>query len=623
MTEPHPPEDATSSELPPRGELTIPAIIAACVVAVIMGASYPYMTLKLGFGPNVSVVAAFFGFVILNIIAHKTYDRWQNNIVQTAGTSAAQTAFMCVLLGAFEILRAKGAINVELTVLQSFVWLTVACTLGVLLAVPLRRHFIIDEKLPFVDGVATGETLIVLDPPRGVGADPALLRAAREATKALGLGLLLSGLFFAMRDESQLLWFVHDGWVPATVIGAVAVANMGVGVSYGFLSIGSGMLLGLRINLSMMLGGTLAWIILPPILVDLISGRPSGEGGLLAGHMLKPGTKNTFLLEWIMWPATGMLVAGGLTALALRWRILIDTFKSLRHARIGSTEFPLPWVISGIALFSFLLCGVQYILLDMPIYMTALAIVMSVPLMLVGIRVLGETNWGPISALSNMMQGVFAVVAPGNIGANMVSSGTTGTIAVSSEAIMQDYKAGQIIGSTPRSLTFAQLMAVPIGAAAVSLAYAAMSETYGIVEKHLLFNQAADAITPGLSSPISNKWAGFATILQDGVGVLPSSALIALVAFSVLGVVLTVLESNKKLKPYVPSSTGIGIGMLVPFAVIAAMFVGGAIGALWDRFDKKSADVYKIPFSSGMIAGEAMVAVVAPLLLYLGWHLSP
>ena len=40
----------------------------------------------------------------------------------------------------------------------------------------------------------------------------------------------------------------------------------------------------------------------------------------------------------------------------------------------------------------------------MPVWMTIAAIVLSLPLMLVGLRVFGETNWGPISALSNMMQ---------------------------------------------------------------------------------------------------------------------------------------------------------------------------------------------------------------------------
>ena len=54
--------------------------------------------------------------------------------------------------------------------------------------------------------------------------------------------------------------------------------------------------------------------------------------------------------------------------------------------------------------------------------------------MLVGIRVLGETNWGPISTLSNMMQAIFGVIAPGQIMPNMASSGVTGSVASSPRA---------------------------------------------------------------------------------------------------------------------------------------------------------------------------------------------
>ncbi len=39
------------------------------------------------------------------------------------------------------------------------------------------------------------------------------------------------------------------------------------------------------------------------------------------------------VLFWVMWPATGMLVAGGLTALVLRWRLLVGTFRSLRDGQ--------------------------------------------------------------------------------------------------------------------------------------------------------------------------------------------------------------------------------------------------------------------------------------------------
>src|SRR5437870_1842863 len=100
----------------PKGlrEFSPRAIIAGIIVAAIMGASYPYIVLKLGFGPNVSVVAAFFGFIALGLI-FRDYNRWENNIVQTAGTSAAQMAFMCVLLAAFDMLKQSKAVHFDFT----------------------------------------------------------------------------------------------------------------------------------------------------------------------------------------------------------------------------------------------------------------------------------------------------------------------------------------------------------------------------------------------------------------------------------------------------------------------------------------------------------------------------
>src|SRR5689334_10025999 len=106
-------------------EITFRSVVCGLVVAAIMGASYPYVVLKLGFGPNVSVVSAFFGYLGLGIF-FKDYNRWENNMVQTAGTAAAQTAFMCVLLAAFDMLAASQTVSFKLalTPMQSFAWLT-------------------------------------------------------------------------------------------------------------------------------------------------------------------------------------------------------------------------------------------------------------------------------------------------------------------------------------------------------------------------------------------------------------------------------------------------------------------------------------------------------------------
>ena len=101
-------------------EFTLRSIVVGLLVALIMGASYPYMVLKFGFGPNVSVVSAFFGFVALGLFS-KSYNRWENNIVQTAGTSAAQVAFLCWLLATFDLLAAEPGsdFDVHLTPFQT------------------------------------------------------------------------------------------------------------------------------------------------------------------------------------------------------------------------------------------------------------------------------------------------------------------------------------------------------------------------------------------------------------------------------------------------------------------------------------------------------------------------
>jgi len=98
---------ASSQQKPPDvREFSPRSIAVGLLVALIIGASYPYVVLKFGFGPNISVVSAFFGFLALGLFS-KSYNRWENNVVQTAGTTAGQIAFLCWLLAAFDILASE------------------------------------------------------------------------------------------------------------------------------------------------------------------------------------------------------------------------------------------------------------------------------------------------------------------------------------------------------------------------------------------------------------------------------------------------------------------------------------------------------------------------------------
>jgi uncharacterized oligopeptide transporter (OPT) family protein len=575
-TPPAPPPNTASPAMARRPEFTLRALVVSLIVAVLIGASYPLIVLKLGFGPNISVVSAFFGYLLLSLIGAFTGTRankLENNLVQTAGTTAGQAGFMCVLLAAFDMLNAREGLgfSLHLTWSQTFLWLTVAGMLGVLLAVPLRRHYIDEEKLTFADGVASAETLLVLED----------TRTAKSRTIALGAGILTAGLQTWLQiGLPKSLRILPE----ATFFGATGKA-LKLGMSWSLLSFGAGMLVGLRITLSMGLGMVVAWIALPGPLVS-------------AGAISEVSFAEA--IRWVMWPATGMMVSGGLVSLALKWRLVAKTFTSLHVDQIGGSDFPIRWVAIGSLVLSVLLCVQQYFSLGMPVWVTLVSLVLSVPLMLVGIRVFGETNWAPISAMSNMMQGIFAVLVPGHVATNMVASGMSGTVAGNGEMLMQDYKAGKMLGSSNRHLTYIQLLAVPIGSLAVALIYPVLRDRYGVVDR------------PGhpaeLSSPISVKWAGFAELLSKGLDALPPGCGWALVVGCAIGAVIAVLEP--KYHKYLPSPTGIGIGMLIPAVYMMPMILGGIAQFVWSKLRPSQEAAFSTPLASGWIAGEALVAVV-------------
>jgi uncharacterized oligopeptide transporter (OPT) family protein len=562
----------------PHRELTVRAVLVAVVVAALMGAAEPTIVLRIGYGPNISVVSAFLGFIALSLIGLVTRrrgTRWECNLVQTAGTAAGSgVGFMAVVLAAIDMLNARGLLNLHLTPLQIFAWLAPSGMLGVLLAVPLRKHYIDQEDLPFADGTAAGETLLVLDEgPKQAG----------PRVAALGVGGAISAGFVFLRETL--------GWIPDTIAFRFLTPHaqaLRIGSELGVLSLGAGLLIGLRITLSMGLGMVVGWLVLP---------EP-----LLRRGLVPELTFNVVLQRWVMWPATGLMVAGGLAALALKWRVIARTFRGLTGKEAQEDgDFPMRWVVWGSVAAAIVLAVVQRVSLGFPIWLSGTSILLSIVLMLVGIRVLGETNWAPISAMANVMQAVFALIAPGHVPINMIGSGMSGSVAANGEHLMQDYRAGKIVGSTNRNLTILQLVGVPVGAVAVAIAYPAVRARYGVGGEG------------GLTSPVSVKWAGFAELLAHGFGALPRSALVALGLAVTLGVVLTLLESRPRLAPFVPSPTAIGLGMLIPGYAIFPMVVGGIVADLWKRLAPRSEGVYLTPLASGFITGEALVLLFLAL----------
>ena len=118
----------------PRRELTARAVAVAIVVAALMGAAEPVVVLRIGYGPNISVVSAFLGFIAISLLGLVTGvrgTRWENNLVQTAGTAAGSgVGFMAVVLAAIDMLNQRGLLSLHLSGVQIFAWLAPSGLLG-------------------------------------------------------------------------------------------------------------------------------------------------------------------------------------------------------------------------------------------------------------------------------------------------------------------------------------------------------------------------------------------------------------------------------------------------------------------------------------------------------------
>ncbi len=397
-------------------EFTPRSVAVGLLVALVIGASYPYVVLKFGFGPNISVVSAFFGFLALGLFS-KNYNRWENNIVQTAGTTAGQIAFLCWLLAAFDMLAAEpgSGFDVHLTRMQTFVWLTASGLLGVLLAVPLRKHFIVDENLPFPDGIAAGETLIVLDSRGRAGAQVGLRdgRRARRVRAACSSRRRCSGSWTRFRSPSTRS-------PPRRARLRRLAAQHRLGHDHR-----------------------------PAHQRQHADRRHRrvGAGAAVAAvaGMLAADARRVDILLWVMWPAVGH--AGRRRHLRAVPRVArpghdvpvapppTATCRRL-PAALGLDRAPASSVL--------LVVGAGVLLRHAGVALGRWRSLLSVPLGARGLRVLGETNWGPISTMTNVMQAIFGGHrARATCARTWSSSGITGAVAAESEGLMQDFRAGQ------------------------------------------------------------------------------------------------------------------------------------------------------------------------------------
>jgi OPT family oligopeptide transporter len=306
-----------------------------------------------------------------------------------------------------------------------------------------------------------------------------------------------------------------------------------------------------------------------------------------------------------------MIVASGLLSFALKWRTVLRAFGGLgrlvggvaeadRADPLAHVEVPASWFIGGTLAAGTACVVLGHWLFGITWWMGILAVLVTFFLSIVAARATGETDITPIGAMGKITQLVYGVVAPANITTNLMTASITSGAASHAADLLTDLKSGYLLGGNPRRQTISQLFGVIAGTIASVPAY--------------LFVVQRDPGRLGsesLPAPSAKVWAGVAELLAKGIDALPSGALVAIAVGAAIGIALTLLEeyAPPSWRPWLPSTTGLGIAGVIPAFNAIAMFAGALLAWLYARARPRDAEAFTVPVSSGLIAGESLMGV--------------
>ena len=243
-----------------------------------------------------------------------------------------------------------------------------------------------------------------------------------------------------------------------------------------------------------------------------------------------------------------------------------------------------------------------------PIYLNILSLLLSLVLSIMGVRALGETDLNPVSGISKLTQLVFAALTPNSQNAiiiNLIAGAVSEAGALQAGDILQDLKAGHLIGASPKAQFYGQLIGSVVGAFVSAAVYKLYVSVYTI---------------PGelFQIPTAYVWI-FTARLVTGEGLPPMAWQYALGAGGIFALTTSFriyLMANseekawcRRLHPWIPGGIAVAVGMYNTPSFTLARTAGGVIAWYWVTW-KGRRETSVIVLASGLILGEGVVSIV-------------
>ena len=619
-------------------ELTLRALLIGVVLGALLTAANTYLGLQLGMTVSASIPAAVLSMIILRSMRLKDVSILENNLVQTMASAGESLA-----AGVIFTVPALLVMGMEMRLLETFIIAVLGGVLGTMFTITLRRIFIVEEALPYPEGVACREVLAAGE--RGGSGMTAIIYA-------LGLGAMY-------------------GWVTKgfKIIGkhgephlSGAMDFLGTRLYIGFemslALVSVGYIVGIRIASFIFLGGVIGFGILVPIL------------GVLQGWPVGMEPADAFMALWsqhIRFVGVGAMVVGGIYTLwSMRTTIASGVSKAIKGATDDSdsvvrredqdidirTTFYVAGVIAVLT-FLFYWYSIGSIILAFvgALFLTVAAFFFSAVAGYIA-GVVGSSN-SPVSGMTiaTLMATSLIVWVVGDLAlgleteelmyATLLIASVVAVNAAIAGDVMQDLKTGHLVGATPWKQQIAEVIGVLVGAMVAPFTVILLHRAFRITKTACYADPpAVDGVIPTDPNLIAEACSGALLAPQAELigaiiqGVFGGSINLPMVT---LGFIIAGLLIWKKLPVM-----SVAIGIYLPLQLSSSIMIGGIIAAFMlgtarlrtdgdlvgEMSKEAEVEVKKthdrgVLLSAGLIAGEALMGVVVALFIVLSDVVKP
>jgi putative OPT family oligopeptide transporter len=604
--------------------MTVKAVGLGIFLAFVFGAANAYLGMRAGQTVAATIPAAVIAMALFRIPAFRGGILEQNITRTAASVGEALVAGAIFTIPAFMMVEIDG--HRLWTDLRAHYWeatlvLLVGGLIGVFFIILLRRPLCVDAPLPWPESVASYEI---------VKAGEA---TASDAPRYIFGAMAFGGLIQILKSDKGIQIFQEyvEGFLafPKSVIKHFNFEKQPIGdvTHFGGIPwstpslspalIGIGYIIGPELASVNVAGGVIAWWILIPLLLFFDPDLPRRIG------TTDPATAAFSVWYNVVRPiAVGtMLVGAASTMFSMRsslWTSLRGIFAASTKAAheeksLDRTERDIParWVVLSMLVLMIPITAIYYYFTHGWVAAIVAAVIMSISGFLLSaiggylVGLVGSSNQ-PLSGLTLAALIIAALV--------MLTIGVTGLAGVAavlgvaavvcvacsvSGSLIQDLKAGHLLGGTPWKMEVVEIISV------ILLAFFLMGPIIALHEANLATGGIGGRALPA-------PQAGLMAQLAKGiVGGQMAWGLIAIGA--AFGVALLLFGARSPML--------VAVGMYLPFDTSSAIFVGGLIKLIADRAARKLNAEQKLSFeekgtllASGLIAGEAIVGILLAVL---------